>query len=489
MLILNLILLICNIVFIIFTNKYEKKQFKTIDKKKHKLKFLYPSAMYIINLLKKTKKEKINNKNFELIKQLYVNEEITKIYNLFYCEKIALGQFALIIFSILGILITINKPIDNIVDNSYIYRPVQGDSSKKYNLKANVEESSWEFALTLDERRYNNEEINILFNDARNYIDAAILGENISLDSVRSNLNLITNIPKSSVIIEWDVSSQDLIDKSGEIDFSGNIPEQGILAKITAKIIYYDHNAEYDIWLRIYPYILSKEEQMFRSLYKQISEINSLELTSNVITLPQEIEDKKIIWEEVKENNSNVLVIIGIVIIYLFYNLKDNDLQNKIKKRNEELLIDYPELISRFTLLLGAGMNIKSAWIKIITDYTNKVKRSPDAKRYVYEEMLSTWYELNLGVSEYKVYDDFGRRIKLQPYLKFSTLIVQNLQKGSKGLLELLEMEAIEAFEDRKMLAKRLGEEAGTKLLVPMMLMLLIVLVIIIFPAFISLKM
>ena len=64
----------------------------------------------------------------------------------------------------------------------------------------------------------------------------------------------------------------------------------------------------------------------------------------------------------------------------------------------------------------------------------------------------------------------------------------QNLRKGTKGLTELLKLEARQAFEERKAQAKRLGEEAGTKLLLPMFLMLAVVLVIVIVPAFLTLQ-
>ena len=64
----------------------------------------------------------------------------------------------------------------------------------------------------------------------------------------------------------------------------------------------------------------------------------------------------------------------------------------------------------------------------------------------------------------------------------------QNLRKGIKGLTQMLRMEAIQAFEERKARAKRLGEEAGTKLLAPMFLMLAVVLVIVIVPAFLSIQ-
>jgi flagellar motor component MotA len=66
---------------------------------------------------------------------------------------------------------------------------------------------------------------------------------------------------------------------------------------------------------------------------------------------------------------------------------------------------------------------------------------------------------------------------------------VQNLKKGSRELVNLLELEAIDAFEERKNQAKKYGEEAGTKMLFPMVGMLVVVMGIIMFPALISFSM
>ena len=52
----------------------------------------------------------------------------------------------------------------------------------------------------------------------------------------------------------------------------------------------------------------------------------------------------------------------------------------------------------------------------------------------------------------------------------------------------MLRLETVQAFEERKARARRLGEEAGTKLLIPMFLMLAVVLVIVIVPAFLSIQ-
>ena len=57
------------------------------------------------------------------------------------------------------------------------------------------------------------------------------------------------------------------------------------------------------------------------------------------------------------------------------------------------------------------------------------------------------------------------------------------MQTGNRGLCELLGQEAAVALEERKALAKKLGEEAGTKMLLPLIMMLGIVIAIIMVPA------
>ena len=66
----------------------------------------------------------------------------------------------------------------------------------------------------------------------------------------------------------------------------------------------------------------------------------------------------------------------------------------------------------------------------------------------------------------------------------FSTLLVQNLKKGSDDLLRRMELEAEDAVRILRELAKKQGEEAGTKLFLTMMLMFVVVLAIILTAAF-----
>ena len=163
--------------------------------------------------------------------------------------------------------------------------------------------------------------------------------------------------------------------------------------------------------------------------------------------------------------------------------VKAREGQAALARRYEELLMDYPGLIMKFTLLIQAGMTARRAFQKIAVDYKRKKPAKP---RIAYEEVVTACYEMDSGVSETEAYRRFGERCGQVKYTTFATLLIQNLQKGSRHLADLLEKESMEAWDDRKRKARVLGEAATTKLLVPMVLMLVVVMAIIMIPACLS---
>ena len=106
--------------------------------------------------------------------------------------------------------------------------------------------------------------------------------------------------------------------------------------------------------------------------------------------------------------------------------------------------------------------------------------------KYVYEELRLCLKRLHEGVNEEECLNVFGNRCNHISYKKLVTLLIQNSKKGTTGLIQALGNETKNAFEERKQIARRLGEEAQTKLLFPMIIMLVVVMIIIIIPAYVS---
>ena len=131
--------------------------------------------------------------------------------------------------------------------------------------------------------------------------------------------------------------------------------------------------------------------------------------------------------------------------------------KEKKKRESEEMRRDYPQIINRFSLYIGAGMSVRNAWQRITEDYRKNKERT--GRRKAYEEMIYTENQMKNKAAESECYEEYGIRCGLSVYRRFGTLLSQNLRKGSKGLSELLKRETGEMFEERKKQARKLGEE------------------------------
>lgn len=199
--------------------------------------------------------------------------------------------------------------------------------------------------------------------------------------------------------------------------------------------------------------------------------------------LPAKWEGKHLEWELPEDRSGTLLASLGLFAALTVLVRQAQEKQEAVKKRAEQLLMDYPGLVMKFTLLVQAGMPVRRAFQKIAIDYS---KKSPNEKRYAYEEIVRVCREMDSGISEAEAYRRFGERCSQIKYKTFSVLLIQNLQKGSRRMAELLEKESMEAWDERKRKARVLGEAAATKLLIPMMMMLAVVMAIIMVPAFLS---
>lgn len=488
MIIINIILMIFLIILYSFTRIYDKEFLTDINEKEHPLKFLYPLSLNILDRFMLSRflgKGKASGKSIEHLKELYVGESIEKVNRLYQCKKIALGLFIILLFNLLSLFTSIKDERNNILmDGNYLYRPDYNEGSTIVSLEAYVKEDEGfiknDVELELMEKRYSDKEIEKLFEDTINSLDTYILGNNKSLEEVTHNLNLIQTVPDSSIQIIWSTSDSKVIDEKGVI-YNENLDRDSLIL-INAEITYDDKSVEYSRYVKVLPKVYTKEELLKLKINKLLKDVLNTSQKEIKVYLPNMVENQRIIWKESKEPKGMYILILGAVATILVTLSMEKDLIGRVEKRKSQMLLDYPEIISKFNLLVSAGMSITNAWNKIVSDYEQNNKE----KRYAYEEMIITAKEFSLGESEIAAIERFGRRTKLQPYLRFSSLIGQNVKKGSAGLLQQLEVEAVEAFYERKELAKRLGEEAGTKLLIPMVIMLFLVLVIIMVPAFMS---
>jgi tight adherence protein C len=170
-----------------------------------------------------------------------------------------------------------------------------------------------------------------------------------------------------------------------------------------------------------------------------------------------------------------ILLIFGVLIIS-----DDLKIKSKVKKRRLEIRLEFPDFINKLTLLLNAGLTMSKAWEKISVDC--------DKEGDFYAEVDKTIFEIKSGMNEAEAFSQFAKRVKTPEISRLMSTIVQNTKRGGNSLVLSLRLQSNECWEMRKNVIKRLGEEASTKLLFPMMIMFFAIIIIVITPAIISMQ-
>lgn len=339
--------------------------------------------------------------------------------------------------------------------------------------------------IPVSERRYSEKEAKELFERLKPQLGKEMLGENESLAAIRTNLSLKTSLDDYGVKLRWEADNPELVDSLGSVH-NEKTRVKGEPAVLRARASDGSHEHTYEFHLTVYPPFLTPEEIAAEEFLTWAEKEDLKQQTEDYFKLPSVYYGQKLNYYLPKDGSYRLFPVLGLLMAVLLHIKKGVDKQNQAKKREQQLLFDYSEVVSKLVVYIGAGLTVRGAFERIAAGYEAGIQGGRRDMRPAYEEMLKTVTQLGSGVSEGRAFGEFGRRCGLQPYLKLSTLLEQSQKNGSRQLRQALELEMVSAFEQRKNLAKKLGEEAGTKLLLPLLFMLGVVMVMIVVPAFLS---
>lgn len=364
-----------------------------------------------------------------------------------------------------------------------LMRPMMGEGIKEYELDVYYEGGENCITVSVDEKKITFGEAKDLFDRGYEEIVRIMKERNGSLEKITRDLYLPESVLEEKIKVGWISGNRAYISDNGILDIEAckGIPDKGMIIIMTARLSIQDYSAEVEIPVCISKNVFSNEERREMLITDTIGHVNNESKEMEYVELPTQIDGKDVKFFLKSERSWWKYLAFGIILAMVYILLQKQKEINAKALREKQLRLAFAPVITKLTLLLGAGISIKGAWEKIVNDYKKSSK-----KNVAYEEMLKIHNEMQNGLSEGQAYVLYGKRCKLSSYIRLGNLLDQNLRKGTKGLAESLKYEVWEAFEDRKELAYRMGEEAGTKLLIPMMLSLGIIIIFCIAPAFLN---
>lgn len=403
----------------------------------------------------------------------------------YYAKKIAdcMLLTAVMALASAGVYLTVDRT-ETVVEDNRLERPGygMGDREEELTVQLEGETQPVQMTVTVQGRKYSASQVEELLEKGRESLEQNLRGDNPSLDQVREKLNFPTALEDGAVTVEWMTMPYGMIDDNGQI--IGEPDEQGSIVEIQATLTCQEQELMYETAVCVYPPVLSEQEQLWQAVEDEVERANQEGAEQEMLELPSQVEGRSITWLRQPQQLFPLLLALTVVLPLCLWLQRDQKIRQKVRERKLQMTLDYSELMWKMTMLLGAGLTIRGTFSRIAAEY----KRSRTGqKRYAYEELLFTCGEMRSGVPESTAYENFGRRCDLPQYVKLGSLLSQNLKKGSKGLASMLEKEASSSMEERQNMARKLGEQAGTKLLFPMAMMFGVVLIVLMVPAFLSL--
>lgn len=369
-----------------------------------------------------------------------------------------------------------------------IVRQTNGDVNQELSLTLNAGDvlENYPYELTVRAPGLSQEEANVLFEKAIAEIDESFCPRGEDLSHVTGGVALHDSYVNRQVAAEWFFSDYRYIDTEG-IGVEEHLPEDGQVLSAEVLLTCGGYEQTYQFGFVLFPREKTEAERLLSEIEKTLEERQESG-DASYLELPSEINGVPLTWEVKEEHLVLKVLLLEAAVLFMLPMLLREQQKSEAKKREQRLMLDYPDLVSKLTILVGSGMSIKQAWHKISAQYLDKREKNIVGESDAYEEMVKADRELWDGESERVAYQRFGERTGVYAYHRLVRLLVQNLQKGNQGLCELLEEESEAAFLERTFLARKLGEEAGTKLLLPMILMMGIIMVIVIMPAIMNLS-
>ncbi len=147
-----------------------------------------------------------------------------------------------------------------------------------------------------------------------------------------------------------------------------------------------------------------------------------------------------------------IIVVSALLPVYVNMNI-----DTKIKEQREEVLLDYPNILSKMALLINAGMLLREAW--------QTAGESGDRK--MYREMQNVTLMIKNGYSEIEAYNELSDACKLNEIKKFVSIICQSTERAGSELVHILKELSVDAWNSKKNVAKMRGDAASGKLIIP----------------------
>ncbi|WP_040197768.1 type II secretion system F family protein [Candidatus Soleaferrea massiliensis] len=169
-----------------------------------------------------------------------------------------------------------------------------------------------------------------------------------------------------------------------------------------------------------------------------------------------------LIFAGMLETGAAVFVLcIVLLAVLAVWNLSISKMKEKLQKRREACVLEFPNMVSKLSLLINSGMVLREAWYVVAKGKEGEL----------YDLMQKACACMENGESDISAIHQFGVLSDSPEIKKFTSAMIQGMEKGNSELADFLIAQATELWSHKRQLALQKGEIAAGKLIIPLGLM------------------
>lgn len=150
----------------------------------------------------------------------------------------------------------------------------------------------------------------------------------------------------------------------------------------------------------------------------------------------------------------------------------ERDLEERAEYKSTRMISELPVVISKLTLLVGAGLTLRNAW----------EQTAEDGEGLIYDEMRKVVEDKANGATDEMAFGSFAERSEDKNLKRFAVSMVQNLQKGNSEQIKFLREMSVQMWDTKKKLIMKKLEDAKSLMILPLFMIFIGILIMIIAP-------
>ena len=300
-------------------------------------------------------------------------------------------------------------------------RPDSGGSDQIQELQLEIDGERYPFSVVLEAVPWEEEALLEYLTEASSGLEALFLRDNPDLKHIRTKVSMPSAYPGTPIAVQWYLDSWDYIKPDGTVNNEGLT--EPVPLGVQAVLSLAGQSLTWEQQICICPLEEPDLEQKLRMVSWQIQRLQ--QSPQKRLALPDTVAGESIRWYQAADRRYLWIVMLTFLSLLATIMGKRQEEEKERKKREKGMRLDYPDIVSRLSLYMSAGISTRKSWERMIDKESVK-------GRAAYEEMRTTLYEMQSGVPEAQAYERFGMRCCMPAYLKLGTLLSQNLRKGTK---------------------------------------------------------